>query len=281
MRLSVEDERLAEHGGIGAEPGLPRLVGEHDDRRLRGDLRFLICEDPALRGRRAEESQVARGDEHAEDAIRRVAAGEIHALPAKDTHVVEGAILRPPVDVVRVHDAVAALCALDAPDGDHAVAVRIGQRTKQDGVHHREDRRVRADAERQRERGDDRECRPAHESPGGELEILNDDIHVVSRVVRRRECVDVELVRRAPLRCGECPLRGRCADEIGEQRHAFARHMKSGDSAGRACVRVTLARELEHLVAETGTKRLRINQHRNACAALEHRCLAHHAIPVS
>ena len=48
---------------------------------------------------------------------------------------------------------------------DHTVRIRIGQRVQHDALHDGEDRRVRADGERQRQHGRQRERRTAREPP--------------------------------------------------------------------------------------------------------------------
>ena len=78
------------------------------------------------------------------------------------------------------------------PDADEPVRILVGQGTEEHGVHHGEDRRGRADADRQRENDRGAEERGAREGPG-----------------RRRTALCLRLIdqirgrRRAPLRLTE------------------------------------------------------------------------------
>ena len=127
-------------------------------------------------------------DEHAEQTIGLVAAGEIHALAAKRPQFLERPIEPAPVQIVLVRHALPALRALHAVHDDEPVGVGIGKRANQNGVDDREDRGVRADTERERERGDGGERRTPEKRANGESQILTQDVHVVSRLVGDRRC---------------------------------------------------------------------------------------------
>ena len=155
VRLPVQHDRFSENRGVRAEARYPGLVRQHSDRCLRGDLlsrsvKMLPCSAVAPTSRMKLADTKIPGE-----SIRRISAGQVHALAAKDPHVLEGAILRAPVEVILVDHTLLALCALHAEDDDNAGGVRVRQRPNQQCVDDGEDRRVGADAESERERGDE------------------------------------------------------------------------------------------------------------------------------
>src|SRR3954469_18583784 len=93
-------------------------------------------------------------------------------------------VTRAPIEIVRVDDTLVALRTLRSPDHDDLFGMLIGKRTNEHGVDDGEDRRVGADAEGEREGGDDGERRPPSEGANGETKILKQDVHVVPRVRR-------------------------------------------------------------------------------------------------
>ena len=107
-------------------------------------------------------------------------AEELGVASARDGHVV-GAIEREgmhradslaQVEKVRPRHAHFADDLLALSDDDQAVRVGIGEPPQEHGVHHREDRRVRADAQRQGQDRDRRERRSARERPEPVAEVL-------------------------------------------------------------------------------------------------------------
>ena len=64
-----------------------------------------------------------------------------------------------------------------ARDVDQPIRLRIAERPQDDGVDHREDRGVRADAERERQDRDDREAGRPRQIPRGVANITNQSIH--------------------------------------------------------------------------------------------------------
>ena len=75
-----------------------------------------------------------------------------------------------------------------ARDVDEALRLRVAERPQEDGVHNREDRRVRADAERQRHDRDEREARRPGEIAQRVAKVAEGGVHVAVRRARPAKC---------------------------------------------------------------------------------------------
>src|SRR5262249_44638078 len=148
-----------------AEALLPLAVAEHADQLLARTLIFVRQEAAADQRSRAEDREVVAADDLAEHLLRLAAAAgdvERNALVRRD--VGEHLVLLAQIAIVRRR----ALQESAAPErvlvplvaGEHRDQLRRildRQRMQQHRIDQREDRRVRADAERQRQRRDRRE----------------------------------------------------------------------------------------------------------------------------
>jgi len=99
----------------------------------------------------AQEWQNVRAYAQCPELFRTIRASEIGRPVLGRAHVVEGAALRFPIGKIRRRDRSASM----VQHHDQTFRVAITQRAQQNPIDSREDRRIRADAERQ---GDDRDC---------------------------------------------------------------------------------------------------------------------------
>jgi hypothetical protein len=152
VRLAIEPEGSADHVAAAAELFLPETVGEHDD-VARACCVFAGAEHPAEHRWRAEGSKIATGDPCSGDADGITVAGEIVAGAALRIHAVEevGGVLRPIEIVGRCDGERRILGKARFPDGNQSLGFGIGNRAEQDGIDDGENRRARADAEREGE----------------------------------------------------------------------------------------------------------------------------------
>ena len=186
QRLAVDDERVVQNVRIGAEPRQPPRVAEHGDGRFADRTVVAWTEQPAERGLHAEHRKVASRDEHAlaaqclpavgevgaEQAVRRDSRkGRLHAFKVPEHRIAE--------DDIAVAGLVARLrTGLGAWRGevDQPGGLLNRQRSKDELVEQRKDRRIRSDSQRQRHDGDDRHKRALEERPERELEVQHEGI---------------------------------------------------------------------------------------------------------
>ncbi len=118
--------------------------------------------------------QEISGDQKTLDALRCFQAGKVRAPPTIETHLLEGLILRTPIEVIGHRSFVAYYSAtwLRFPDRDYAIELRKGQRLDEQCVDDAEDGAVGANADGQRDDGDDRERRTSHERPDAVTDVF-------------------------------------------------------------------------------------------------------------
>ena len=180
-------DRASHQAGVAAVAAEPEPVAEHHHVRPAGHL-FIGCEGAPQHRLHAEQREEVGGDRGEVHPLRLAIAGEVppqvrHARPARRREGLEGLAaelvvaeipgrdrgegLRPDPEVV--------------PDHDQTPGVRVRQRPEQHAIHHREDRRGCADAERQ---GGDRDRGPprarAQRAPGVP-EVARDGHHSLLR----------------------------------------------------------------------------------------------------
>jgi hypothetical protein len=147
----VEPQRLTDDAGIGAKSPPPQTVAQDDD----GDLArrvFFGDEPPAGRDPQAEERLKALRRAHDDEPFRLAAAGQVLVRGPERGHVREDVPrLTQIVEPGRRDGRPGQRRRIAVPDHGEPFGVGERQRREQHAADHREDRRVRADAQRQRQ----------------------------------------------------------------------------------------------------------------------------------
>ncbi len=176
--VGIHGQHPAENVGVASEMSLPQSMTQHGDAITL--LAILLRQKRAAQQRlRAEGREQAGRSVAGVDLGRGVAQHEVEAfaaLPARtDGHIGEHRVLRAPIEVIRP----AHPLLLDAPLGtalpqrDQPVRLGIRQRPEQHAIDDAEDRRVRPDAQREREHGDGGEAGVLQQLAEGEFEVLH------------------------------------------------------------------------------------------------------------
>ena len=119
-------------------------------------------------------------DVPATEAFGAVHPGEVELRLLHGGQGLERSVLVAPVDIVRPGHRHAGEQLGLLVQKDEAVGVAVRQRAQEDGVDRAEDRRVRPDAERQREDSHQGEAGVLDEHPQGEAQILEKRVHLAS-----------------------------------------------------------------------------------------------------
>jgi hypothetical protein len=182
-RLAVDNDRLAEHAGIGAEVRLPVAVAQHGKKVPAHRPVVLGREQASQRRPEAEHREVRAGDEHPLAVQRLPAVGEVRAEGAVGGDTREHGLraLQVPKHRVAEHQlAVPCLVArlragLRARRAEVDEAPRLVRRqgAEQHLVEQREDRRVRPDPEGEREHRDGRHERRLAKRANGERQVAH------------------------------------------------------------------------------------------------------------
>ena len=173
----VDRDLLADDRVAAAKRSLPELPRQNHDRLGVGD-RVGRFEPPAGEWPHAQHLHDLGGDEAFDDARRRIDA-EVDLVrsigPDRRERVVVVAVL----DELGQRDPelLEAQARELARDELELLRMRIPERTQDHGVQHAEDRRVRADAEREREDHDERERRLAAERPDRVPDVFSEVVH--------------------------------------------------------------------------------------------------------
>ena len=172
--LGREIERLADDGRVRPEHALPVPIGEHHDRR--GRLDFVGGhEHPSEQRLRAEHREEVRGHQSAHGAVRLVAPEHAERKVAEFDELVDR--LRPSAVVghlgKRERRILYAGGDLRLPQVHDAVGFRIRKRPQEHTVDDAENRRVRADAESEREHERDGKSRHAGQIPECDADVVD------------------------------------------------------------------------------------------------------------
>ncbi len=150
---------------------MPRSFTE-DDHRLSAGLVLLLAEGAAGERRGAERLEIAARDPRTQQPLRfRIAPGEIEKDRGRCAHVAEDPIEGLPIGVIQPGHRNRAL-AVTLADEDQLVRALVGKRLQQNPVDDAEDGCVRADAERERHDGDERDGPAADEHASAILQIV-------------------------------------------------------------------------------------------------------------
>ena len=176
-RGKAERDGRADHARRAAEPLLPQLVADHGCPPVGAATRQVILrrEQPANDGRHAERVEEVAADKEAIDRHRLAGYRQraLAATVAERQRAVEG--LPVTADLIEGRVTEGGPRAAVAPVRQDHQALRMGhrQRPQDEAVDEREDRGVRADAERERQDGYGGDDRSGDERADGETEILH------------------------------------------------------------------------------------------------------------
>ena len=150
VRRAVDLDRAAEDRRVAGIPPLPEAVAEDRDLRPVRDV-LLRREDTSPDRRHAEDGEQVRRHGPGGDALGVAVTRQVHlpVVPRRDL-AERAAFLAIVVDLAIGNPGLVERRPA-APDHDGAVGLAPWQRAQQDGVDDAEDRRVRADAERERQ----------------------------------------------------------------------------------------------------------------------------------
>ena len=157
--LSVNPQLVAQDLQIAAELALPQRVAQHHF-LLVPDFSFLVGEGSPERRRYAEQAEERRGDVGGVDADRRAVLIDAEVAEVEQRLVRVGVRLAQPIVIVRHTRATVVPgpgVRIKVLHHDDTVRFRNRQRAQQDAVDHREEGRVGADADGERQRGRERE----------------------------------------------------------------------------------------------------------------------------
>ena len=207
-RTRVERDGASDDRGIAAVGPAPEAVPEDRARRAASAI-VLRRQQPAGRGAHAERVEELAADPEALGETRLAAVGEVEGLPAPDEEAVEGVLPRLELAPDRLrHGRVPGLeiaaRAVHVGQPDFEQARRIGDRqgAKTHGVHDLEERRVRADPEREREDRDQREAGIAAEETQRVAHVLRGVLEPASAPDVARRFLDLREVAQLAARGG-------------------------------------------------------------------------------
>ncbi len=138
---------------------------------------LLGQERPPAEDRCTEQTKVVGRHFAGGQLLWNAATREVDDVVAKSRHVLHDMCLRTPVLILRRRCAAPRPLREGVHEHDEAIGIRKGHRLQQDGVDHREDRRIGADADRKRQDRHDREPGSLHECSDGVTKILNELVH--------------------------------------------------------------------------------------------------------
>ena len=175
----VDPHRLADHPRVAAEVAPPELLAQHHDVR-RARFVLTLAEEAPVERLDAQEVEQIRSDLHAEHTLGVTALEHDVRRPAIDDREADEILcLRRIVDDVHRRGRVAVSLLREA-HANKAACLREGRRLEQHVVDDGEDRRVRADAESQRDdRGGGEGGRGAELSRGVD-DVLPEIVHVLT-----------------------------------------------------------------------------------------------------
>ncbi len=175
VRLAVQRQLAADDGRIAAEAAPPEAFAQDGDTPA---VRQILGrgKGPPCRHRRAEQPEEVGADVSRRDLFR-VALGQVDDAEPVRRHVLDDGGLPPPVVELGRRRPLSRSLGRGVDEHHQAARIRVGERPQQDGVHDREDRRIRADAERQRGDGGEGERRAVPRRPKRVPQILKECVH--------------------------------------------------------------------------------------------------------
>ena len=153
----VEHHSAPDDAGVGAEAGAPEVFRDHHDVGVAAGTVLVRQESAAQQRRDAQHLQELVTHLHAVQALGHVAA-KVVADRHRDRQCVKCLLVLAPVEERAAGHAVGAAVGTHLGDQHHAVRLGVGQRAQEHRVEHAVDGGVGADAERERQDGDDGEA---------------------------------------------------------------------------------------------------------------------------
>src|SRR5262245_46740160 len=171
VRLPVDADRAAENVGGAAEAGLPVVVADDENVVAAVDL-FVATEGAAELRPGAERRKKVGGSAKALGHLRRPARlGNADLGEGVRGDLAVAAYLGPQIEVVGRRNTAAGVVGGGAEDALQPIPVGVRRRPQQVGVEGAEHRRVGADAEPERDDGDESESRSPTQRLDGEAEV--------------------------------------------------------------------------------------------------------------
>ena len=169
--VAVELEVPSDDAGVAGEAALPIRVAQHDHGRA---LVFVPQREQAAQGRpHAEHVEVVAARHRGPDALDRAAFATQPELGERRCRDVERPRLGAPVAQVGVRHGPGGVAGAVRADRDDPAEVRHGgKRPQHEGVHPRVHRRVGADAQPERQDGDQRQAGALAQPPQPETQVL-------------------------------------------------------------------------------------------------------------
>ena len=186
VRLIAKIQRATEHVGIALEEPLPKPIADDGEERA-ADAIFFFRECPSELRLQSEDLEKVRRHQASADLFggASLEAAQVKRFSTRDRDVFEDGIVALPIEIVRKRNRNLRLVGVGLGDDHDPIPVRIRQRPEQDAIDHAEDRRVRADAEREREDRDEREARRFPELAEREAEVVHGALRSISPLLRR------------------------------------------------------------------------------------------------
>src|ERR1700738_230813 len=186
VRRGVKGERLAHDAGVGAEFVGPQAVAEHGDIVSAGFGVLIRQEEASGGGPQAEQIKKAGADHLSLKLAGFRATAPSQREWANNAGHRREKLLSLTRIILEIHIGHTELggigsgdarLGVDGVDLDHASDVLHGQRIQENGVDHRKNRSVRADAKRERKNGDEAEGRVLGGHAGGGTDVLPKGLH--------------------------------------------------------------------------------------------------------
>src|SRR5262249_6668924 len=151
---AVEQHRLADHAGLPAEAPPPTIVADDDHWMRALSAIVLVPNDAALRRRHAERVEVIARNQLDVDLVGLFTRAELDGVRHREREqIAEDLVLIAVIHEIGIGEDVAQKLRIDSLARDEREPMRIFHRqwAQQQLVRHAEDRRVSANAERQRD----------------------------------------------------------------------------------------------------------------------------------
>src|SRR5262245_15289458 len=181
----VKRDGLTDNARLAPKPALPQRVAQNDDGRGAGTI-FVIVEDPPDSGLHTQRREEVRGHMQTSQSLRLATARQVKAAPAIYTDMFKDFLLRTPVGEVGIGNQHYPEIWPVLAHPNQSLGYRVRQRAQQHGIHYTEDRRVRADAERQRGDGNQGEAGLLHQHSRAVAQVLPQGLHNFSSLCSYR-----------------------------------------------------------------------------------------------
>ena len=186
--FAVQLDCFVDGVGAAAEMRFPKCVGHYRDVVLAFRV-FTGNERAAELRRDAENRKEIRLRLDQRYFLRGARAAHVAGLaPREHRHIVESAILRAPIEEILIGEREIAWSGFGFPKLDEVIGLGERQRLQQHGMDDGEDCRVRADAERDCQHGDDGEARRFAKHAKSVFDVLNQSAHFASVSRKTHDC---------------------------------------------------------------------------------------------